>query len=424
MFLTLAKLFADAGGTREQALLVHPVQLSRFADEYWLSTRLVPELPIGTTASLAPFLGEDAIVAGLGLPTQPPPPLLLAPSGIVTPEPGTWSGDLGPGSSGIGLLWDHLIYAYLIETTGALEIFAEVVRRLVIGETLGKLSIESHQWLRTTEELFFRDPPLFSIAGIVSEARPHARVTRRNAYWRMFGFDLPHALSAYPPSAGERSDWKAHAGLGVNTDFNAVWTELLHQVSIGLENQRNTSGTNATDQSFIALLCESIADMLTNRRRGGMLAREEFMHVSVLSWFHLTLQSDTPIIVDLKAEATSPADRLALVAQRVGMAPAARSRELIDLAQPMSSLLRSIELGLFSDPAAASALSDDTTPVGSEMRDTIDRWSSATGTHIKDRPIATSVPLSAQPLRIPAPTPARPPASLSATASPNGQLVR
>ena len=33
MFLTLAKLFADAGGTREQALLVHPVQLSRWADE-------------------------------------------------------------------------------------------------------------------------------------------------------------------------------------------------------------------------------------------------------------------------------------------------------------------------------------------------------------------------------------------------------
>ena len=73
-----------------------------------------------------------------------------------------------------------------------------MVRRLVIGETLGKLSVESHQWLRTTEELFFRDPPLFSIAGIVSEARPQARVNRRNAYWRMFGFDLPHPLPAYP----------------------------------------------------------------------------------------------------------------------------------------------------------------------------------------------------------------------------------
>ena len=37
-------------------------------------------------------------------------------------------------------------------------------------------------WVRTTEELFFRDPPLYSIAGITSEARPLSRVTRRNAY--------------------------------------------------------------------------------------------------------------------------------------------------------------------------------------------------------------------------------------------------
>jgi hypothetical protein len=40
-------------------------------------------------------------------------------------------------------------------------------------------------------ELFFRDPPLYSITGVTSEMRPHARVARRNAYWRMFGFDLP-----------------------------------------------------------------------------------------------------------------------------------------------------------------------------------------------------------------------------------------
>ena len=55
-------------------------------------------------------------------------------------------------------VWDHLIYAYLVESTGALDVFAEVARRLVAGETLGVLRRESIVWLRNTEELFFRDP--------------------------------------------------------------------------------------------------------------------------------------------------------------------------------------------------------------------------------------------------------------------------
>ena len=121
--------------------------------------------------------------------------------------------------------------------------------------------------------------------------------------------------------------------------------------------------------------------------------------------------------MDLKAEATSPADRLSLVAQRVGMAPAARSRELFDLAQPMSSVLRSIELGLFSDPAAAATLSDDTTPLGSEMRDTIDRWQSATGVRVKDRPTGDQQMLGAQPLRLPSPP-------AMAEAGTNGHVAR
>ena len=90
--------------------------------------------------------------------------------------------------------------------------------------------------------------------------------------------------------------------------------------------------------------------------------------------------------MDLQAEATSPADRLALVAQRVGMAPAARSRELFDLAEPMSSVLRAIELGLFDDPAAAATLFDAGTTLGVEMGDLINLWQSATGERVKDRP--------------------------------------
>lgn len=417
MFLSLAKLFEAAGGTREQVLLVHPAQLSRWLDEAWEGAALVPELPIGSTSTQAPFLGDPGIIGALNLPDQRFP-ALLAPSGIRLPDADSYTGVRQQSTRrGVGLLWHHLIYAYLTESTGAFEIIGEVVRRLVVGETLGTLSLEGQAWLRATEELFFRDPPLYSIAGITSEARPLSRVTRRNAYWRMFGFDLPHPLPDRPSGFDEGRDWKAHVGLGANADFRPKWTELLRQVWLGLENFLNTSGSNATDPSYIAYLCESIKDMLNNRRRGGLLAREEFVHVTVLSWFHLTLQTNTPIVRDLKAEATSPADRLALIAQRVGMTPAARSRELFELAEKMSSVLRAMELGLFDDPTAAATLFDATTALGGEMRDVIDLWQSATGERVKDRPIGNPQVLSAQPLRLPS-LPAM------AEAGANGHLVR
>ena len=70
------------------------------------------------------------------------------------------------------------------------------------------------------------------------------------------------------------------------------------------------------------------------RRRGGLLAREEFVYVTMLSWFHLTLETDTPDRPDLKADATSPADRLAKIAQRVGMQPAAAVPRAVRACRP------------------------------------------------------------------------------------------
>src|SRR6478752_6407148 len=126
MFLSLAKLFADAGGSREQVLTIHPLQLSRWLDEAWTTARLVPELPIGSASTQAPFLGDDGIITALGMPAQPPPPLLLQPSSITVPATDSWSGLAGPpAAGGVGLLWHHLIYAYLIESTGVIEVFAE-----------------------------------------------------------------------------------------------------------------------------------------------------------------------------------------------------------------------------------------------------------------------------------------------------------
>ena len=87
------------------------------------------------------------------------------------------------------------------------------------------------------------------------------------------------------------------------------------------------------------------------------------------------------------------------------MSPAARSRELFDLSEPMSSVLRAIELGTFDDQTAAATLFDDGTPLGVDMRNLINLWQSATGERVKERPTGTTVAVSAQPLRAPSPTP-------------------
>jgi hypothetical protein len=440
MFLTLAELFRravpDQPTAEENVFLVHPIQLSRWLDEAWAAARRAPLL--GTEVR-SPFLGDDGIITTLQLPTPQDSARLLLPSGIDLTETEEFSGLEGPtnvnGTSGedtddFGLLWHHLVYAYLIECTGVVEVFAEVLRRLVVGETLDALSLPAAEWARATEELFFREPPLFSIGGTESELRPHRRVNRRNVYWRMFGLDLPHGLpSRWPPGPSSDQSWKQDTGT-VNSGFREKWTELLRQVWLGLENRRNETGPNPADATYVALLCRAIKDMLNMRRRGGLLAREEFVYVTVLSWFHLTLRTDTPIVQSLKADGTSPADRLAKIGQRVGIEPAPRARELFDLAEPVSAVLRTIELGLFDDPVQAENLFSGTGTASDDMNNIINNWQSATGERVKDRPPGTvAAARPAQPLRVPSPGPvapvapaARPAVRVGAGApSPNGQ---
>ncbi|WP_433684768.1 hypothetical protein [Nocardia sp. CA-119907] len=283
-------------------------------------------------------------------------------------------------------------------------------------------------WIRATEELFFRDPPLFRVGGLTSQLRPDARVNRRNAYWRMFGLDLPHAA---PGVSGQ--PWKRDAGATSNIRFIEIWTELLRQVWLGIENERNTSGANPTDSNYIAYLCKTLGEMLRLRRVGGMLSREEFSYVCMLAWFHLAVGSDNDVIRDLNARAGfvgNPADRLAAVGARVGVAPSRQAREMFELADVISPLMWAIELGLFDTADQAELLyrsTGITTPgpaPARTMNQIIDLWQSATGDRVKDLAVTTrrqwNQPAgSAQPARL------LPAATLSPVSAPassaNGQ---
>jgi hypothetical protein len=403
------RYLANRFSSRSQIFLVHPLQLSRFLETAWSAATEVPIL--GQNARTGE-LGSGTVIGDFAM-----PPNLMLPAfdpGIDPLDPNNFT---PPDQNTAPLLWDHMVYAYLIESTGIYEIIAQILGRIVRGETLGKLSPETLQWARATEELLFRDPPLFSIAGIESRVRPDIRIARRNAYWRMFGLDLPHPLPASSGAAGNaQPPWKLDIGNGANTGFVARWNELLTQIWTGYENKVNRVGTNATDAEYVALLCLTIDDMLGNRRQGGLLAREELSHVAALSWCHLTVEEDTPLVKDLQATATNPAERLAKLGERVGMAPAPRSRELFELADPMSALLWGIELGLFNPGQAPEslylpdAINDSPTKLNIEVNRIIDLWQSATGTRIKVQgAVAYGLPgtrMAAQPLRTPAPGPA------------------
>jgi hypothetical protein len=400
MFQILADVF-QAGGTvpRTAALEVHPGQLSRWLDELWGAGPAVLPLP-----AALPFLGDPNIVAALDN-SPPGPGSFSGPSGINPANPAAFT-EL-PGPLVTNAIWHHLVYAYLLENTGVVEIFAEVIRRATHGETLEIQGNQAVQWLRATEELFFREPPLFSITGVTSQLRPEARIVRRNLYWRMLAMDLSHPLPRRGPApAAGAQEWKQHTGNGVNSTFREKWSELLRQVWLGIENRNNAVGANATDDAYLLLLCESLRDMLTMRRRGGFLAREEFASVAVMSWFDLTLSANTPIVVALNAQATSPADRLALIAQQVGMVPAPRSRELFELAVPMSLILRVLEANGFNSSANVSLFYNPNSPIFAIMNRIIDLWQSATGERVKDRPVG-NLPSTAppQPVRIPATQP-------------------
>jgi hypothetical protein len=424
VFRTLARLYADptlsttgsgpfAG---DPVFTTHPVQLSRWLEQIFAH---------GGIAQLPP-LGSEPV------PVNPEAVLRLQlPAGLRDRTADVGSGTLESGLTDVGvgvdppafdpnppaalgttlpLVWDHLVYAYLIESTGILPVFAEVVRRFSVGETLEAPSPQTLAWARATEELFFRDPPLFHVGGLTSQLRPDAAVNRRNAYWRMFGWDLPH-----PGPEGQA--WKRDVGAAANTRFLELVGELLRQVWIGFENQNNSSGANPTDDTYLGYVCQTLGEMLRMRRRGGMLAREEFSYVTMMSWFHLTVETDTSVVRDLRAVADvggNAADRLAGIASRVGITLPRQTRELFDLADLLSPILWFIELGRFNSAAQARTLyltSGGSNPIAEDMLRLIDLWQSATGHRVKDLSVADrsgpAVRTGGQSAR-PAPAAARP----------------
>ena len=70
--------------------------------------------------------------------------------------------------------WEHLAYSYVLENTRAVQILRRVVQKYRTGESLGVPSLQTQQWLDTTETLLFGAANPFAAWLSTSSVRPTA----------------------------------------------------------------------------------------------------------------------------------------------------------------------------------------------------------------------------------------------------------
>src|SRR6266498_417607 len=92
----------------------HPQTLSLWLEEAWRAVRLPAAI---TTGTLDDILGDAGITNAIAL-AAPPASLLGFPT------------------AGQAFLWPNLMFAFVLESTGVVEVMAEVLRRNAVGETL------------------------------------------------------------------------------------------------------------------------------------------------------------------------------------------------------------------------------------------------------------------------------------------------
>jgi hypothetical protein len=290
--------------------------------------------------------------------------------------------------------WDHLIYAYVLESTRAVQILRRVVREFQSGEALGIPSQATRRWAEATEALLFGAANPLAAWLSTSQARPDSEAVRRNAYWRMFGLEL--GFGNEDNSAPVFAKVQA-----ANTTFAALFEELLFELWQAISNLHNFAGVNQSDDDRIYRIAEQLRYVLNSRRQNGMLRREELSAVTALGWAELSVSFNTAIVQDLGAEATNPGDRLRIIGERVGLPAHSRAAAFFAMSGEISTLLRAIETNLISGPDKAWLLystepqiSGQNGPFGAESRRVITEWAAATGKDLKVRgkPIETRSP--------------------------------
>ncbi|WP_343702153.1 hypothetical protein [Chitinophaga sp.] len=281
-------------------------------------------------------------------------------------------------------LWDHLIYAYVIESTQVYKVFRKLVENYAKGDFEINLTQEVLQWLHNTETLWFADPPVLSSFNMVSHLRSDMYLTRCGLYYRFFGFPLP--------GDEQLPYYKAKSS---HLNYRRSFERFAEEVWIGIENEVNTTGRRPIDDAAIAFSAYEMQKNFLSQRNNGDITKQEFFFVSMMSWFHLSLEYNSPIVRAFGINEQSPAQRLFALANIVGVPANGLSENLFRLSDNMSILLTMVESGIFNDEANVPQLYSNTSPISAVMKQIIFNYSHVSGNNLKARAVKTyeSMPL-------------------------------
>ncbi|QJX46070.1 hypothetical protein HMJ29_03590 [Hymenobacter taeanensis] len=285
----------------------------------------------------------------------------------------------------------HLIFAYLIEHSRIFVIFERLIMKFKTGEDLGHPSAFTREWIRNTEDLFYKDVHIPQFRSVVTALAPSFDATRRNAYYRLFGLELGHGSQANTPVSFVKP---THA----NLNFVALLEHFLREVWQGVINHKNTSGVNTTDIIFISELALQLKDSLLSRRNAdknlefyesSSLSKEEFLSVIMAEWYYQVIATNTELVRELNAEAVTPYERLAKLGKLVGVTPHSKTHDIFELAPLLAILLRMVEEGKFDIAANIQGLFDPSAPgntFAQQISLIINLWQKTTGSNLKQMP--------------------------------------
>jgi hypothetical protein len=365
----------------------HPLQIAALVETVWRNrynssqSPFVPWPPEITNPILNPTPVSDGFIPGYtwpgGVQQAPTQPLTIpSPVSIAYTPPWAQPGIATTLNAPKATNWDHLIWAYVVENTRIFDIFSKVLETYMFSEELETPSLASQLFLRNLEFLVYGDAMPSMVWTTGGRARKDEVANRLTVYYWMFGLDLSHAHDL----VGQHPYTKPAAA---NREFIPVFEEFGREVWRGIVNAKNFSGPNDADAAAIATLASRLYDMLTTRRLNANLSREEFRAVAVISYLWLAIQFDSPIVQDLRAQASSPDQRLMKIGERVGIKAHSRTKPLLDLADPFSVLMQQIETNLYSDPNGAQLLYALGTPPERNVEAVIDQYYLATGHDLK-----------------------------------------
>lgn len=306
-----------------------------------------------------------------------------------------------PDAVGGPLTLHHLIYAYLIESTGIYDIFREVLKTYNTSEDrLDAPTRPSQQFWRNTEYVAYSNSLPTTVWYLPGTTRFDETALRRSVYWRMFGADILHfgdssQSVSYPKPelanlhSGDSSQSVSHPKPELaNVDFFSTFEAFLHHAWCAIANRKNTTGRDDTSISAIAELAGQLNHALLTRRGNGNLSREEFRAVLVMEWLH-TATRFPPVISELLASGQGSEQTLFKIAARVDMKAHPKSKQLFELAPRFSALLKGIELGTFNDCRGVQLLLNHG-PLLCLVDEVITLYEIAFGRNLRDAPLSLS----------------------------------